>query len=193
MSRNRLLILAIALVTIVVQLVIPISMANRYENILQTGDSYRFKVIPRDPADPFKGRYVTLNFPIESGKSNNLENPNVIKQLDKKAKAYAIISQVDNEVKLLDIQQENPKHQRYIAIKNRYSYKETYRIKLPFDRYYAEESKAPRIEALLWNRERDADREFYADVRIKDGYGVIAELYVDDTPILEYLEKHSSQ
>ena len=194
MSRNRLLILVVAILTIVAQLFIPISMANRYEDILQTGESYHFKVVPRDPADPFKGRYVNLYFPVQSGESKDLENPEIVDQLKRGAEAYAIIEKGPNELaRLNDIKSSKPGGQNYISIKNSYSYDGKYNIKFPFNRYYAEESKAPRIEALLWNRERDADREFYADVRMKDGYGVIAELYVDNTPILEYLKQQQSQ
>ena len=190
MSRVKLFILAASLLTILAQLFVPISMANRYEDILQTGEAYRFKVEPRDPADPFKGRYVVLTFPIASGNSQDLKTPEIISELNRQANAYAIINKDSNgEVELLDIQNKKPQGQNYIAIKNRYSNSAKYRIQLPFDRYYAKESKAPRIESLLWNRERNANRTFYADIRIKDGYGVIAELYVEDTPILEYLKQ----
>lgn len=188
MSRNKLLILVVALVTMVAQLFVPISMAKRYEDILQTGESFLFKVQPRDPADPFKGRYVVLTFPISRGETKELDNPEVIGKLERKAKAYALIEKgPDGFVRLKDLKKEPPSTQSYIEVKNNYSYNEKYSIKLPFDRYYAEESKAPEIESLLWNRARDENREFYADVRIKDGFGVIQELYVEGIPILDYL------
>lgn len=190
MSRNKLLILALALLTIVAQLFVPISMAKRYEDVLQTGESYLFKVQPRDPADPFKGRYVVLTFPISRGETTDLESPEVISKLNRKATAYALIENgPDGFVRIKDIRKETPTTQSFIEVKNNYSYNEKYHIKLPFDRYYAEESKAPEIESLLWNRARDENREFYADVRIKNGFGVIRELYVEGTPILEYLSR----
>jgi uncharacterized membrane-anchored protein len=190
MNRSKLLILAVALLTVIAQLFIPASMAKRYEDILQTGESYLFKVEPRDPTDPFKGRYVVLTFPISSGQTIDLENPEVISGLSRKTDAYALIAKdSDGFARIRDIMKDVPENQNFIKIKNNYSYKEKYHIKLPFDRYYAEESKAPEIESLLWNRARDENRVFYADVRIKNGYGVIAELYVEGTPILEYLNR----
>lgn len=33
-----------------------------YEKILKEGESFYFKVLPLDPYDPFRGRYVTLRF-----------------------------------------------------------------------------------------------------------------------------------
>ncbi|MFT6406642.1 MAG: putative membrane-anchored protein [Arenicella sp.] len=194
MSRNRLLILSVALLTIAAQLFIPTSMASRYEDILQTGERYLFKVEPRDPADPFKGRYVVLDFPISSGAIKDLENPVIITELPRKTAAYAIIDRdSDSIARVRDIQKEPPKHQNYVRIKSSYSYNEKYNITLPFDRYYAEESKAPKIESLLWTRVAGQNVEFYADVRIKNGYAVIAELYVDDIAILDYLEQQQSR
>lgn len=190
MSRNKILILAIALLTIGAQLVVPASMAKRYEDILQTGERHLFKVEPRDPTDPFKGRYVVLTFPIARGLTDDLENPEIIDQLLREETVYAIINKgADGFAQINDIQRQAPNNPSYIKVTHSYSYQENYHIKLPFDRYYAEESKAPEIESLLWNRAGDETSDFYADVRLKNGDGVIAELYVEDTLILEYLKR----
>jgi len=191
MNSKKLIILLIALITITAQLFIPISMAKRYEDILQTGESYLFKVEPIDPADPFRGRYVVLTFPISRGPLSDLENPDVIKLLPRKSQAYAILSKnEDGFAQLSDIQSHTPSKQNHIKLTHSYSYNEEYFIRLPFNRYYAEETKAPAIESLVWNRDLEQTHEFHADVRIKNGDGVIAELYINNTPILEYLEQH---
>lgn len=190
MSRNKFLILAIALVTITAQLLVPSGMAKRYEDILQTGQRTLFRVEPRDPTDPFKGRYVVLTFPIETGLTQDLENPEVINTLGRKEAIYALIDEdSDGFARIKGIQKQVPQGQKFVKVTNDYSYQEKYHIELPFDRYYAEESKAPKIESLLWTGPRDENREFYADVRLKNGDGVIAELFVDGTPILEYIER----
>ena len=33
-----------------------------YERVLKEGEVFYFKVLPLDPYDPFRGRYVTLRF-----------------------------------------------------------------------------------------------------------------------------------
>ena len=189
MSRSRLLILIVAFLTIAAQLFVPITMAKRYEDILQTGESYLFKVEPIDPSDPFKGRFVVLTFPISRGNVSDLENPEVTRSLSRKSEAYVTLIKDDKGfTRVRDIQPQASEEQNYIKLESVHVYSEEYFITLPFNRYYAEESKAPKIESLLWDRGLDENREFYADVRIKDGYGVIAELYINNTPILEYLE-----
>lgn len=191
MSKLKKIALLIALLTIAAQLYVPTSMATRYENILEKGESYLFKVVPRDPADPFKGRYVRLTFPIDNGKISDLENPEKVKNLRSQSNAYVTLDKTtEGLVRILNIEKTKPSAGDFIKVKMGYHYGDEYSIKLPFNRYYAKESKAPKIEALLWNRERMQDRTFYADVRVRNGYGVIAELYVEDTPILEYLKKN---
>ena len=194
MNSKKIIILVIALITITAQLYIPISMAKRYEDILKNGKPFIFKVEPRDPADPFKGRYVVLTFPISSGPQSDLKQPEIFRHLNRKAPAYAILQETnDGYTKINNILGDAPKHQNYIKVKYRADYNERYFIELPFNRYYAEESKAPKIEHLVWNREDDEQvHEFYADVRIKNGYGVIAELYIDNVPILKYLEQQKN-
>ena len=179
----------IAATTILAQLYVPTSMTQRYENILNTGESYLFKVVPRDPADPFKGRYVHLTFPEDSGQISELKGgAESIRELKRNDSAYAVYEKDElGFAKLVNLHAAKPENSNYIKVKMRFSYDNTYNFKLPFNRYYAEESKAPKIEALLWRRDQENQREFYADVRVKDGYGVIAELYVDETPILDYL------
>ena len=189
MKLLKIIALMMAVITILAQLYVPISMANRYENILITGESYFFKVVPRDPADPFKGRYVHLTFPEDSGQISKLKNnTDSVKELTRKDTAYAVYEKdTDGFAKIVDLQKTMPQNVDYIKVKMSYRHNDTYGFKLPFNRYYAEESKAPKIEALLWRGDREEQKIFYADVRIKDGYGVIAELYVDDAPILDYL------
>lgn len=190
MKAIKTLAFVIAVMTVVAQLYVPTSMAKRYADILNTGESYRFKVVPRDPADPFKGRYVRLTFPIDTGKIRDLNSkPDLIRMLKRNDTAYAILEKAtDNSAKIVDLQKSAPANGDYVKIKMSYHSQNNYRIKLPFNRYYAEENKAPKIEALIW-QDRQNEREFYADVRVKDGYGVIEELYVEGVPILDYLKQ----
>lgn len=46
----------------VAQWAVPLAMVQRAERTLSEGTAYRFRTAPVDPADPFRGRYVTLDF-----------------------------------------------------------------------------------------------------------------------------------
>ena len=59
---------------------------------------------------------------------------------------------------------------------------------LPFDRYYLEETKAPKAEQTYreQNRRNQTNGNTYAVVRIKNGDAALADLYVADKPIRDY-------
>lgn len=53
------------------QLFIPAQMILKQETILKKGTAYKFKAQPVDPSDPFKGKYINLNYEIDSFKTND--------------------------------------------------------------------------------------------------------------------------
>lgn len=64
-------------------------------------------------------------------------------------------------------------------------------LKLMFDRFYLEEGKARRIEEkFLRLRNRNSRiKEVYALVRVKRGYGVVEDLYLNGMPVCKFLEE----
>tara|TARA_R110002049_G_scaffold99113_3_gene241664 strand:+ start:5105 stop:5482 length:378 start_codon:yes stop_codon:yes gene_type:complete len=61
----------IFLLVAAIQLFIPAQMILNQETILKTGTAYKFKTQPVDPSDPFKGKYINLNYKIDSFKTND--------------------------------------------------------------------------------------------------------------------------
>ena len=59
----------IFLAVVLVQLVVPAKMIFDKEVILKTGTIYKFKTQPIDPSDPFRGKYVTLNYELNTAES----------------------------------------------------------------------------------------------------------------------------
>src|SRR5438067_7585866 len=55
-------ILIVFVVVAVAQLVVPVKMILGKETIISTGKEYKFRTAPVDPYDPFRGKYITLNF-----------------------------------------------------------------------------------------------------------------------------------
>lgn len=59
----------------------------------------------------------------------------------------------------------------------------------PFDRFYMEESQAPRAEVASWQHSRAGeDQRTHITVRVKDGYGVIENLWIGDKSMSDYLK-----
>lgn len=181
-------------VVIAAQIAIPGAMIQRYEATLQEGSLYKFKVVPIDPADPFRGRYVRLNFDIASWEFK-YESDDRFKRKDK---AYAVLKIDSDGFAAIDrLYKSPPKDREYLKVMVRYVHSKnkehlsaTYSIALPFNRYYAEESKAPKIERQVWWRNRN-DVEISTasvDVRLFNGLGVIEQLYIDGKAVEEYFD-----
>ncbi|HUR30287.1 MAG TPA: GDYXXLXY domain-containing protein, partial [Saprospiraceae bacterium] len=49
-------------IMVLVQLYVPASMIMESEKVLKEGKEFKFKTAPVDPTDPFRGKYVELNF-----------------------------------------------------------------------------------------------------------------------------------
>ncbi|GAA6137057.1 hypothetical protein NBRC116583_08040 [Arenicella sp. 4NH20-0111] len=183
----------IALVVLVclVQLAVPASIIYSYEDTLSKGTEYRFKVRPVDPADPFRGRYVRLGFDEENTRDRVIPMPGIESIPKKQRFAFASIAVgEDGLAKVVAVTGAPPQSGDYIKVKTTVYSNKLYRINFPFDRYYAEESKAPNIENVVFNtRNLGEERLITAQVFINQGRGVISELYVDGQTIHDFLDE----
>ena len=153
------------IVTILVQLMVPAYMIYGKYDILRTGDEYRFSVMPVDPYDAFRGRYVRLNSPQQvwgSGKYG---------VIDVGPDGFAYVAEITDA---------KPVGKPYVTSDSRNWFR------LPIDRYYMAEHLAPRAETYV--ADMDRDRAAYVTVRIKNGSLVISGLYVDGVPIEEIVK-----
>ena len=57
---------------------------------------------------------------------------------------------------------------------------------MPFNRYYMDEDLAPEAERAVWGGPRGR-REASVTVRVRNGVGVLEELYIDEVPIHRWL------
>ena len=184
---------------IIMQIIVPAFLVYKYENTLKHGEVYRFNVSPIDPYDPFRGRYVYLDFELVTVQYNGEKDIKygqfVYANLDKDENGHAVFNEIFTE---------KPKVGNYLKVKFLGNYgifgedDTRYNIGFIFDRYYSQESKALKIEnAVSDNRgQRGVDNEsaetVSARVRIKDGLGVIEELYIGELTIHEYLAQKES-
>lgn len=186
---GKLALMFIALLTIVMQLVVPTSIALQYEKVLKEGKLYRFQVVPIDPADPFKGRYVRLRFAAQNGVKEDLR-VFPTERLKRKKTVYAVLEANENNIAhVRELHLEQPKDSvDYIKSKVDYAYGDKWSIRFPFNKYYANEYKAPKIEGVVRGRVRsEMESNVFAHVRVSNGRGVIEQLYVGEQTILDYL------
>ncbi len=173
-------------ITAIAQLFIPAKMV--YDNhITETeGTVYKFKAGPVDPADPFRGRYITLNFEADTFAIAHF------KEQEGKV-LYALPGRnADGFAKIKNVTFTVPKSGDYIKVDSWYytGYNNTLHLDLPFDRYYMEESKAPEAELLYAEYAAQKDGlPVYGEVAVKGGIAVLKGVIINGMPIEEYVRK----
>ncbi len=178
MRSKKILIIAFVVV-VVVQLLVPLTMILKHEDVLQTGKIYKFKTAPIDPNDPFRGKYITLNFDraltiYASNENFDGQKPAFV-LLDKDTEGFAKIKAV--------LKQEPENQSDYVRAKAYKPYganENRIRITYPFDRFYMEECKAPDAEKIYRQSAGEPDKKpAYALVAVKNGNAVLKDVIID--------------
>lgn len=177
MKISRLLLL-FALVAII-QLATPVYMAWKWEDILQNGQRFSWQTAPVDPYDPFKGRYIDLNFKNTSGPLLGQDS------MEYGRSAYAAIAEDSaGKAYISGVGASQPADKAFVRVKINYVEHNTVHVSLPFKRYYLPERMAPAAETAY---RRHTNESGIATVRIKDGFAVIEQLYLNGKTLEEYL------
>ena len=189
---SRKLRLVIFGVVALVQLAVAGGAIVRSELALRTGEAFRFRIRPVDPVDAFRGRYVAIRFAIDRAPvADDLElrhKKRVFAPIEIDADGFAILGQAD-----VDPPADGP----YLRLRatgiypdeegNRFVW-----VLMPFGRYYMDEDLAPKAGRAVWGGRR-GQREAFVSIRIRNGVGVIEELYVDGVPIHQWLAENSDK
>ncbi|TJY63039.1 hypothetical protein E4T66_04825 [Sinimarinibacterium sp. CAU 1509] len=167
---------------------VPAALIQRGTATLERGTQYRFRTAPVDPVDPFRGRYVALDFDAAriavNAQAEYAEGETL----------YAAITVGDDGfAHLLPPQHGLPKTGDALKVTVLWNNEGELGVALPFDRYYLDEALAPEAEQIYRERNRrvnpdeadDADprRPAYVTVRVLDGYAVLEQLYIDGMPV----------
>jgi uncharacterized membrane-anchored protein len=170
------------------QWIVPTKMVYDSENTIAEGTLYRFKTAPIDPSDPMRGKYITLNFQenffqfTDSAEWQRGEQIFVTFTTD--SAGFAIPEQVYHT---------RPEAESYLGTFVDYvdNYSDDYKVwyKLPFDRFYLEESKASQAEQIYWQAQRDSAQVAYAEVSIGQGQAVLKNVIINDKPIIDIINE----
>ena len=174
---------------IIAQLVIPYKMIWDREQILKTGTPYKFKMIIRDPNDPFRGKYIYLYFGntrmnLKEDSGYNYGD-NILVEVMNDSLGFAQIKKISNK---------KPSNSNYFTAKVMSSYfakEKSYivDIEFPFNKFYMEETKAEDAEKLYNETIRDDSKIMYALVYIKDGNAVLKDVCIDGVSIKDLVKK----
>lgn len=164
-----------------VQLAVPVSQIWKHEDILRTGWAYKFRTAPVDPYDAFRGRYVALGY---AGTMTTVRSGETLQY---RAPAYVVLREgADGFAEFGELAGAPPVTGDYLRVEYQWGTATNAQFRLPFDKFFMEEGAAPQAEAAyrqIGNRRAQTNAPTYVLVRVKDGRGVIENLFVAGQPI----------
>ncbi len=172
---------------------VPVALIQRGTATLEHGAQYRFRTAPVDPIDPFRGRYVALDFDA----ARIAVAPDAVYAEGQSVYAPIAVGD-DGFARLLPPQPELPSSGDVLKVRVLWHHASELGVALPFDRYYLDEALAPEAERIYRERNRRADpeagepddprRPAYVMVRVRRDYAVLEQLVIDGRPVRELIE-----
>ncbi|MEL7219725.1 MAG: GDYXXLXY domain-containing protein [Bacteroidota bacterium] len=191
MTKQNLLLLAFAIMAFL-QLWLPAQTAIQHENTLRKGEAFRFETVLVDPNDPFRGKYIRLDFPRFTTDIENTVQQELYAQIQQGQKVYCLVANDERGyAQIKELQLEPPLASApYFPAKVSYIYYKNEKVEditlsFPFERFYLEESKAPEAERRYNEAVRDSLQESYALVKIRKGMVVLEDVVVNGVSIVE--------
>ena len=184
MMPNKKYIYVLFVLMILAQIFVPAQMIFHQKNILSVGTLLKFKTQPVDPSDPFRGKYISLNF--EADEVDVLNK----KDFTQDEKVYALLTTDSlGFAKIETLSKVKPTNSNlYLKVKiNYFNYDNDNRVtvQLPFNRFYMNEHKAQKAEDLYRQSAQNTQNTTCAIVALLDGDAVIKDVLIDGIPIKE--------
>jgi len=169
------------------QWLIPGKMIYDSETVIVEGTTYKFKTQPIDPSDPFRGKYITLNF--EANSIVTAQNAHWESGED-----VFITFTTDSAgfAKASGVFRERPDTESFLKTSvNYYNTYENFEVffNIPFDRFYLEESKASQAEQLYWQAQSDTLQVAYGLVTIGKGQAVLTDVMINDKSVINIINE----
>ena len=187
MNNKKIILICFGLL-VLLQVWTPVAMIWNREDVLKNGKPFKFRSAPVDPNDPFRGKYVVLSFRDNSFvNSTNTEWKNgetIYVELTTDGAGFAKIAAVHKNKPAREID--------FVKTAINYlgndSMKRVF-VDWPFDRFYMEENKAGDAEQAYVKSTADSTNTTYALVKVKNGDAVLANVFINDKPIVTFIKK----
>lgn len=162
---------------VLLQWVVPAQMIFQKQYTIAKGKEFKFKIIPVDPVDPLRGRYLAISFDqnvfkMKQSKYYDQSTPLFVK-IEEGKDQFAKVTKVYFEKAPTD-------SDNFIAISEYYTIQDdsttTIHYTFPFSRYYVNEQEAPRLEKEYLDALRDSTKVVFAKVNVYKGHAVLKEI-----------------
>lgn len=169
---------------------IPFKTIFDQETILTEGRFFKLQTAPIDPTDPFRGKYITLNF---------VENEvTVTDPQEWYGHDYMYITLADSagygrisRASLYEQEGDDCLKVRILHIAS--GAPGSVVFEYPFERFYLEESKASEAEQLYWQSRADSTQQVYATIRVRNGQAALENVMINDRPIADVVREINSK
>lgn len=172
------------------QWIVPLSMIKDANRTIDEGTEFRFKTAPVDPSDPFRGKYITLNFdlnnyyPADTNETHFTESSTVYALLGRDSAGFAKIDKLVPDPPTSD--------DDYVAVTYMYGYggvSPLVSLYFPFTTFYVEESKASDAEQLYWQSRGSDSLVCYAKVKVFKGDAKLVDVMLNDSSIVDVVKR----
>jgi hypothetical protein len=176
----------------------------RYETILTSGTPYKIRVAPVDPADAFRGRYVTVEPSIRLTPPLALEAKELLDAVrDSDRPAYVrLATDAEGFARAAAIVPDEPQDGDYLKIAGVWptwtpraddpgnSDLTAYTLRFSFNRYYMNEAAAPEAQRRYSEAApQTGNPNAWLAIRVKNGTAVIEGLFIDGVAIEDVVRR----
>lgn len=182
-------IIPLFIIACIIQWWVPLSMILSQEKTISVGNSFKFETLPIDPHDPYRGKYIVLNF-----KANRYQKDSFEKVARKQPAYVSIDTDSLGFARVKDVSLEIPASTSdYVKayVRSNGSGGKLF-IEYPFNKYYMDEFKALPAEQIVRSAQRDSSTVCYAIVKLLDGKAALKDVMINDVSIKEAVENQSS-
>lgn len=167
------------------QWIVPGSMIYQQEAVLKDGVAYKFRTRPIDPNDPFRGKYIFLNYEMDrvhNSDSTIKRGGFMYVYIERDSAGFAKATHASK--RRLETNQD------FVRVETYNTYNDSLGFNLPFNVLYMDENKAYDAEVAVRAATRDSLIDnCYGLVFIKGERAVLSDVFVDDISIKDFVEK----
>jgi uncharacterized membrane-anchored protein len=179
--------IAAFVITVILQLMIPVKMIYDSEITEKEGTEFKFKTIPVDPTDFLRGKYITLNYEISTypaADTTFVSGEQVYVAVKKDKNGFAQIASIHHD---------KPEGiNDYVLADVNYNHAGRISLEFAFNRFYMAENKAAEAETAYAEYSKKNLKPAYALVAVKEGNAVVKDVIIDGVPIKDYVDKNKN-
>jgi len=183
------IILAGFILLCIVQLGFVLNMTIQSNKVLNEGTVFNFITAPVDPNDPFRGKYVTLNF-----EENSFCVPDTLSWKNKKIAYAEIGGRYNGFAFVVGLTLDPPPSPHYVEVKIRSvsaldSCQKVF-FEYPFNKFYMEEGKAAIAEQAYREAQNQGKEKTWAVVSIQNGESVLQDVMINNVSLRDISEEN---